>query len=146
MRKRESRSLKEDKKSGVRISLIFMVKRITARTFEDLLVWRKAHEFVLSVYRFTISFPNHEFYGLTSQLRRPAISIPANIAEGFKKRGKFDKARFMKIAQGSVEEYRYYLILAQDFGYGEIEAFMATLEEVSRLLEACTKSILVSKS
>lgn len=63
-----------------------------ARTFEDLLVWNKAHEFVLSTYRFSASFPQHELYGLTLQMRRAAVSIPANIAEGFKKRGKSDKA------------------------------------------------------
>jgi four helix bundle protein len=65
-----------------------------ARTFQDLIVWQKAHQFVLSVYRLTEGFPRREIYGLTSQLRRAAISVPANIAEGFRKRGKADKARF----------------------------------------------------
>ncbi len=61
--------------------------RNPARSFEDLIVWQKAHQLVLGVYRFTESFPKHEMYGLRSQLRRAAVSIPANIAEGFKKRG-----------------------------------------------------------
>ncbi len=84
---------------------------MAAQTFEDLLVWRKAHGFVLAVYRLTADFPRHEVYGLSSQMRKAAVSIPANIAEGFKKRSKPDKARLMKVAQGSLEESRYYLIL-----------------------------------
>ncbi len=90
-----------------------------ARTFRDLIVWQKAHQFVLAVYPFTAGFPRQETYGLSMQLRRAAVSIPANIAEGFRRRGKPDKARFMNIAEGSIEECRYYLILAQDLGYGE---------------------------
>jgi four helix bundle protein len=85
------------------------VKRIPARIFQDLIVWQKAHQFVLMVYRFSENFPKTELYGLTSQFRRAAISIPANIAEGFKKKHKTDKARYMNIAQGSIEECRYYL-------------------------------------
>jgi hypothetical protein len=73
-----------------------------ARTFQDLIVWQKAHQFVLSVYALTAQFPKSELYGLTSQFRRAAISIPANIAEGFQKRTKPDKTRFMNIAQGSL--------------------------------------------
>src|SRR5204863_6991196 len=104
--------------------------RAAARTFQDLLVWRKAHELVLSVYPFTAAFPKQETYGLSIQMRRAAVSIPANIAEGFRRRGKADKARFMNIAEGSIEECRYYLILAKDLGYGDTENLTATLEEV----------------
>src|SRR5262245_50937790 len=93
------------------------MSRSPSRTFQDLIVWRKAHEFVLAVYRVSASFPKHETFGLTSQLRRAAVSIPANIAEGFVKRGKPDKARLMNVAQGSLEDARYYLILANDLGY-----------------------------
>ncbi len=106
----------------------------TAKTFQDLLVWNKAHQFVLAVYKLSDGFPQREIYGLTSQLRRAAISVPANIAEGFKKRSKFDKARFMNIAQGSAEECRYYLILANDLGYGDTKPITLQLDEVSRLL------------
>ena len=81
--------------------------RNPAKTFEDLVVWQKPHEFVLTVYRFIESFPKSELYGLTSQLRRAAVSIAANIAEGFKKTGRIDKPRFMNISQGSIEECRY---------------------------------------
>ena len=98
--------------SGVRSA------RVPARTFEDLIVWQKAHAWVLDVYRFSDGFPPKELYTLTSQFRRAAISIPANIAEGFRKTGVADKKRFMNIAQGSLEECRYYLILARDLRYG----------------------------
>lgn len=120
--------------------------RTPAKSFQDLIVWQKAHQFVLSIYRFSDSFPQKEIYGLTSQLRRAAISIPANIAEGFKKRGIADKVRFMNISQGSLEECRYYLILTKDLGYGDSLELMSQLEEVSKLLEAYSTSILNSKS
>src|SRR6266487_1842352 len=98
-----------------------------ARTFQDLVVWRKAH-------------------GLALQMRRAAVSVPANIAEGFRRRGKADKARYMNIAEASLEESRYYLILAQDLGYGDTSSLTTALEEVSRLLNAYTKAILASDS
>ena len=80
--------------------------RPAARSFRDLLVWRKAHEFVLAVYAFTAAFPRQETYGLALQMRRAAVSIPANIAEGFRRRSKAEKARYMNIAEGSLEECR----------------------------------------
>ncbi len=119
-----------------------MATRPPARCFEDLIVWQKAHQFVLAIYRFTESFPKAELYGLTSQLRRAAVSIPANIAEGFKKKGRADKARFMNIAQGSLEESRYYLILSRDLGYGDSAGLNSQIEEVSKLLEAYSSAIL----
>ncbi len=116
-------------------------KRGKARTFLDLIVWRKAHEFTLNVYKFTSEFPKQETYGLTNQMRRAAVSIPSNIAEGFRRRGLADKARFMNMAQGSVEEVRYYLILAQSLKFGETEPLNHQLEKVSRLLEGYLKGI-----
>lgn len=110
--------------------------REPARSFTDLIVWQRAHQFVLKTYELTKTFPKDETYGLSSQLRRAAVSIPANIAEGFKKRGELDKKRFLNISQGSVEECRYYLILAEDLGYGDTKELMVLLEEVSKLLEA----------
>ena len=107
-----------------------------AKTFTDLVVWQKAHALVLAVYRLTDGFPKSELYGLTSQLRRSAVSVPANIAEGFRKRGAADKLRFYNIAQGSLEETRYYLILAGDLFYGDTAAHQEQIAEVSRLLEA----------
>ena len=102
-----------------------------ARTFQDLLVWQKAHRFVLGIYALTTSFPKQETYGLSLQMRRAAVSIPANIAEGFRRRGKADKARF---------------ILAKDLGYGNTETLAALLEEVSRLLGAHAAAILAPDS
>ena len=122
------------------------MERSPARTFTDLIVWQKAHQFVLSVYRFSDCFPQKEIYGLTSQFRRAAVSIPANIAEGFRKRSKADKARFMNIAQGSLEECRYYLILSTDLKYGDGRELLSRLEEVSRLLERYQAAILSSDS
>lgn len=120
------------------------VKRQPAKSFHDLIVWQKAHNFALSVYQYSEGFPKTEIYGLVSQLRRAAVSIPANIAEGFKKKGKADKARFLNIAQGSLEECRYYLILAQDLKYGNTSELTLKLEEVSKLLEAYASVILNS--
>jgi four helix bundle protein len=94
-----------------------------AKTFEDLLVWQKAHLFVIEVYKHTDSFPKSEMYGLTSQYRRAAVSIAANISEGFRKKGQADKLRFYNIAQGSLEECRYYIILSRDLGYININQF-----------------------
>ncbi len=101
---------------------------------------------MLGIYRFTENFPGKEIYGLTSQLRRAAVSIPANIAEGFKKRGKPDKVRFLNIAQGSLEECRYYLILSVDLHYGSGVDLIQQLEEVSKILESYARSILDSGS
>ena len=120
--------------------------RPAARSFRDLLVWHKAHEFVLAVYAFTANFPRHETYGLTAQMRRAAVSIPANIAEGFRRRGRVDKARFMNLAESSLEECRYYLILAQDLGYGDTASLASSLEEVSRMLSAYAAAILTPGS
>lgn len=120
--------------------------RELAKTFEDLLVWQKAHLFVITVYRITGLFPKQEIYGLTSQFRRAAVSIAANIAEGFVKRSKADKIRFYNIAQGSVEECRYYLILAKDLEYCDISEIKLLLQEVSKLLASYSQSILDSDS
>jgi four helix bundle protein len=123
-----------------------MEKRSPARNFQDLVVWQKAHGLVIEVYSLTRGFPKEETYGLTSQLRRSAVSIPANIAEGFKKKGRNDKLRFLNISQGSLEESRYYLILARDLHYGETTLAMEQLEEVNRILEGYMTSILNSDS
>ena len=122
------------------------MKRLPAKRFQDLIVWQKAHQFVLAVYRYTAVFPKTEIYGLTSQFRRAAVSIPANIAEGFKKKTKPDKAKFLNIAQGSSEECRYYLILAGDLNYGDNSSLIKQHEEVSKLLEAYLSSLLNSGS
>jgi len=112
-----------------------------ARKFEDLVVWQKAHQLVIKIYRLSKTFPKDEIFGLTSQLRRAAVSVPANIVEGFKRVSRADKLRFYNIAQGSLEEVRYYFILSQDLGYAQTVELMEKLVEVSRLLEAFMRSI-----
>lgn len=126
--------------------LPFMAILKPARTFQDLLVWEKAQQLVLEVYALTAAFPKQETYGLALQMRRAAVSIPANIAEGFRRRSKADKARFMNMAEGSAEECRYFLILAKDLGYSDTGKLSAILEEVSRLLAAYAAAILASGS
>lgn len=123
-----------------------MNARPAARTFQDLLVWKKAHQFVMGVYCYSAAFPKSETYGLASQFRRAAVSVPANIAEGFRKSGRQGKVRFMNIAQGSLEECRYYLILSRDLKHGENGAEMQLLEEVSRKLDAYAKAPLTPDS
>ena len=120
------------------------MKRVSARDFRDLVAWQRAHSFVMSVYKLSHHFPKHELYGLTSQLRRASVSIPANIAEGFKKRTKPDKARYFNIAQGSIEECRYYLILANELNYGQTDEQQKLLEESSKLLEKYINKVLAS--
>jgi four helix bundle protein len=117
------------------------MNRTPAQTFEDLTVWQKAHQFVLSVYQLSENFPQKEAYGLTAQFRRAAMSIPANIAEGFKKMGLSDKVRFLNIAQGSLEECRYYLILSRDLKYGSTAPMLNQIEEVSKLLGSYSGAI-----
>jgi len=117
-------------------------QRPPARTFRDLLVWQKAHQFVLAVYRLTERFPRDERFGLTAQLRRAAVSIPANIAEGFRKRSDADKARFLNMAQGSAEECQYYLILCTDLRYADAAPLVSQLDEVSRLLTRYAAAVL----
>jgi four helix bundle protein len=114
---------------------------MASRTFEDVEVWQRAHRWVLDVYKFTEGFPKQEMFGLTSQLRRAAVSVPANFAEGFKKMGLSDKLRFYNIAQGSLEECRYYLILARDLNFGEVTDLKNDLETVSKMLDAYMRAI-----
>ncbi len=109
-------------------------------SFRDLLVWQKAHAFVLAIYRLTEAFPKEERYGITSQLRRAAVSIAANIVEGFRKKGPADKLRFFNIAQGSADETLYYLILSADLHICDTLALQEQLEEVSRLLNGYMKA------
>jgi four helix bundle protein len=117
---------------------------VSSRSFEDVELWKKAHAWVLAIYRLTEGFPRHELFGLVSQLRRAAVSVPANFAEGFKKRGKADKVRFYNTAQGSLEECRYYLILARDLGYGDTNDLMTRLREISCMLEAYSQAVVAS--
>lgn len=114
------------------------------RTFEDIIAWQKAHQFVVQTYRITNSFPDFEKYGLRSQFQRAAVSIPANIAEGYKKLSKADKLRFFNISQGSLEECRYYCILSKDLEYIDevvYQTLMQMLSETSYILNAYIKGV-----
>jgi four helix bundle protein len=122
------------------------MNRPTAKSFTDLIVWQKAHAFVLAVSKTSEAFPRSEVYGLSSQFRRAATSIAANIAEGFKKKGAADKVRFFNIAQGSLEECQDYLILAHDLGYADTTAMRPQLDEVAKILEAYASAILAPNS
>ena len=115
-----------------------------SKNFTDLIAWKKAHEFVLEVYKITKQFPAEERFALCSQFQRAAVSIPANIAEGYKKLSKADKLRFMNIAQGSLEECRYYILLSYDLSYIDSDRYNnmnQSIEEVSRLLNAYYRGI-----
>jgi four helix bundle protein len=120
------------------------MNNLPAKTFQDLIVWQKAHKLVLQVYKYSETFPKAEIFGLSSQLRRAAVSVAANIAEGFKKRGIKDKLNFLNIAQGSLEECRYYMILSKDLKYGDTSDLMMKIEEVSKLIESYRNAILNS--
>ena len=95
---------------------------------------------VLDVYKMTKNLPKEETYGLTSQFRRSAISVAANIAEGFKKKSPADKLRIFNISQGSLSETEYYVLLAEDLKYGKLDFLMEQTEEVGKLLESYMKA------
>ncbi|MEW5845458.1 MAG: four helix bundle protein [Bacteroidota bacterium] len=120
------------------------MERKASKSFEDLLVWQKAHGLVLEVYKVTKGYPKDEVYGLALQFRNAIRSVPANIAEGFKKTSKLDKLRFFNIAQGSLEESRYYVILSKDLGYIDELVFnnwMLQIIDISQLLNSYYDSI-----
>ena len=114
------------------------------RDFRELIVWQKAHQFVIEIYSLTSRFPREELFGITSQIRKASVSIAANIAEGYSKRGPRDKMRFFNIAQGSLSECKYYLILIHDLKYGSVEEIGLHLEEVSKLLNSYRRAIVKS--
>ena len=109
--------------------------------FRQLEVWQEAHKLVLMVYQATKRYPGDERFGLVSQMRRAAVSIPANVAEGFKRRGIQDKIRFYNISEGSLEELKYFFILSKDLGYISSDTdLMAQSETVGRLLNGLIAS------
>ncbi len=112
-----------------------------SKTYGDLIVWQKAHNLVLDIYRMTKRFPKEEMYGLTAQLRRAAISIPANIAEGFARKGTKDKLRFYNIAAGSLNEISYYILLAKDLNYAVTTDLWEKVEEVGKILKSYTQKM-----
>ena len=109
----------------------------TIKTFHDLEVWKKAHQLVLLIYKITEKFPKTELFGLTSQLRRSTATVPANIVEGFRRQSLKDSLHFYTIADASLEETKYHLLLAKDLQYIDVPTFQTTqllAEEVGKLL------------
>lgn len=103
------------------------------RPFLDLVVWQKAHALTLEVYRFTREYPRDERFGLTSQTRRSASSVPANIAEGCGKRSRAQLRHSVDIATGSLSELEYWLLLSRDLGYLSTEAYASRVEELNEV-------------
>jgi four helix bundle protein len=118
-----------------------MKKRLAAKSFKDLIVWQKSHQLVLEIYKMTKNFPKEELYCLTSQIRRSSISVAANITEGFKKKTTAEKLRFLNIAQGSLSETEYYLILSADLEYAVTASLLNQCEEVGKILEKYMQAI-----
>ena len=109
------------------------------QSFKDIYAWQKAHAFVVKTYEVCASFPNYERFGLCSQFQRAAVSIAANIAEGYRRTGLQEKLRFLNISQGSLEECRYYILLAHDLNYINEETYNmlnVSIEETSKLLNS----------
>ena len=109
------------------------------QNFRDLRAWTKAHRLVLDVYRATTSFPRCELYGLTSQIRRSAVSIPSNIAEGSKRQHPADFAHFLNMSEASAAEVEYLCMVSRDLGYASAEAqkpLSSEIDDISRMLHA----------
>lgn len=113
------------------------------QSFKDIVAWQKAHELALSVYKITNDFPKQETFNLVSQIRRCAVSVPSNIAEGFARKSLKDSKHFYIIAEGSLEELKYQLLLSKDLNYineakyNELESLS---QEVSKLLGGWKRS------
>jgi four helix bundle protein len=116
-----------------------------AHTFKNILVWQKAHELVLEIYKASQEFPATERFGLSSQLRRLAASVATNIVEGYKRRSDRDFAHFLNMADGSLEETKYHLLLARDLKYLDENSYGRLLilaDEVGRMLSGFQKKLI----
>ena len=111
------------------------------KNFRELKVWEKDHELTLAVYKATARFPNEERYGLTSQIRRSSVSVPANIAEGCGRGSDVDLARFLRIAAGSASELEYHLLLANQLDMLNAPDHKRLTKEVSEVKRMLTSFI-----
>lgn len=114
------------------------------KSYRDLLVWQKAMELTVETYRFSSGFPGSEVYGLTSQLRRAAVSVPSNIAEGYGRGSRKEYIQFLCISQGSLKELETQVILAERLKYGSktaVDGLLELSEEVGRMLGALIRSL-----
>ncbi|MEK7466320.1 MAG: four helix bundle protein [Planctomycetota bacterium] len=119
------------------------------QNFRNLVVWQRAHELVLEVYRSSARFPTEERFGVTSQLRRASVSVPANIAEGARRRSGKDYAHFLNIAQASLAEVEYLLLLSRDLGYLQVpthQELEARMRPVAGMLEALRRRVEASRT
>jgi four helix bundle protein len=114
------------------------------KNFRDLKVWEKSHELALAAYDATSNFPKQEMFGLVSQIRRCATSIPANIAEGCGRRGNGEFHRFLQIASGSASELEYHLLLSRDLKFMDAETHRSLnhlVEEIKRMLASLSRKV-----
>ena len=119
------------------------------KSYRDLLVWQKAMELTIEIYRFSSDFPKSEVYGLTSQLRRAGVSVPSNIAEGYGRGSRKEYVQFLCISQGSLKELETQVILAQRLNYGStaaVEGLLGLSEEVGRMLGALIRALKIRAS
>lgn len=117
---------------------------ILLESFDKLLVWQRAHSLVLKIYEVTNSFPKEEIWGLTSQIRRSAVSVPSNIVEGKARGSRKDFKRFLLIARGSLEEVKYQSLLAKELKYmndEQYEEITVMIEDVGRLLGGMIRKV-----
>ena len=117
---------------------------ILLESFDKLLVWQRAHSLVLKIYEVTNSFPKEEIWGVTSQIRRSAVSVPSNIVEGKARGSRKDFKRFLLIARGSLEEVKYQSLLAKELKYmndEQYEEITVMIEDVGRLLGGMIKKV-----
>jgi four helix bundle protein len=124
-------------------SVISKTRGTSVQDFHSLVVWQKAHAWVLNIYRLSKRFPDDERFGLTSQLRRAAASVPANLAEACGRGGRNEFGRFVQIAMGSASEAEYHVLLAKDLGYLErrdYESVGPAIVEIKRMLAGLLKT------
>jgi len=113
------------------------------KSFRDIIAWEKAHDLVLLIYKVTENFPRSEEFGLKSQIRRAAVSVPSNLAEGFKRKSKADSVHFYNISEASLEELKYQIFLSRDLGYIfklDYDYIAPLTEEVGKILCGWLKS------
>jgi len=117
---------------------------MSVKSFRDLKAWEKAHELVLKIYELTKSFPEDKRFGLISQLRRASSSIPTNIVEGFKRNTTNDFIHFLNIADASLEETKYHILLSKDLNYlteNNYKMLLEKCEEIGKMLSGLQKSL-----
>jgi four helix bundle protein len=112
-----------------------MENRIKAKSFTHLDVWKEGHKLALLIYRITDSFPDKERFGLTSQLRRAAVSVTSNIAEGFNRNSLKEKINFYSFSRGSLAEIQNQILISRDIGFAKEDEFMKIAEKTVLVLK-----------